>query len=316
MTLGFRGRNNQLAAPPYTNGPYNFSERMNFVQGVGGVGVHVVNDSNIWYVDKNKTSAASGDGKSWDDAFITVTEAVAAAGNYDIIYIGHGVYSEAATLAITQTGLKIFGAGTSGYIWGPTSLKSNTAADHMMSINANEVEIAGLDFITNTTSKNAIQMGNTTTTYKVHIHDCHFGGGGTTNIGINCDTTQDTVDMHVDRCEFYNYSTSGIKLSGTRCKITNCLFFVPASGIGIDNSTDTGGSRPDKLIAHNMIIGSNSSDTGIKLASTEPTDGTILVYNNAVANCNTLITKGKGDAGLVNNPAYADGAALAQCDPT
>lgn len=306
-----------IVSGTYT-GNRNYTGRCSFAQGVSGAGVQVVKDSQIWYVDKNKTSpAASGDGLTWDQAFLTVTEAVAAAGDYDVIFIGHGVYSEAATLAITQTGLKIFGAGSSGFIWGPTSLKSDTAADHLITIDCNEVEIAGLDFICNTTSKNAIQMGATTTTYKTHIHDCHFGGGGTTNIGINCDTTQDTVDMHVDRCEFYNYSTAGIYLSGTRCKITNNLFFVPAAGIGIDNSNDTGANRPDKLIAGNMILGSNSTDTGIKIASTEPTDGTLLVYNNCVTNCGTAnITVGKSDAGTVNNPTYVDGAALGQVDCT
>ncbi len=270
----------------------------------------------IWYVDKNKASGNTGDGTTWSDAFLTITEAVAAAGNYDVIYIGQGVYSEAATVDITQDGLKIFGAGTSGYIWGPTSMKSDTAADHMLSINATGVEIAGLDFITNTTSKNAIQMSSTVTTYKTHIHDCHFGGGGTTNIGINCSLVQDTVDMHIDGCEFYKYSTAGIVLSGTRTKVTNCLIFVPASGIGID-IRDTGGNRPDKLIAHNMIIGSQSSDTGIKIAATEPTDGTLLVYNNCVTNCGTKdITNGKSDIGVVWNPTYSDSSTIAEVDPT
>lgn len=297
-------------------GVKTFTSPCTFCQGVSGMGMQVVKDSTIWYVDKNKTApAASGDGKTWGTAFLTVTEAVTAAGNYDIIMIGQGVYSEAATLAITQTGLKIFGSGTSGMIWGPTSLKSDTAADHLISINSDGVEIAGLDFICNTTSKNAIQMGDTTTTYKTHIHDCHFGGGGTTNIGVNCDTTQDTVDMHIEKCEFYNYSTAGIFLSGTRCKITDCLFFVPAAGIGIDNSTDTGANRPDKFIARNYIIGSNSTDTGIKIASTEPTDGTLLVANNVVTNCSTNITQDKSDAGVVNNGTYTDGVALAQVDP-
>ena len=236
-------------------GDRTYTGRVNFTGGLLGAGVRVVRDSQIWYVDKNKGNSVSGDGLSWDGAFLTITEAVTAAGDYDIINIGHGVYSEAATVDITQLGLKIFGAGTSGYIWGPTSMKSNTAADHMLTINSNEVEIAGLDFITNTTSKNAIQMSSTTTTFKTHIHDCHFGGGGTTNIGINCDLTQDTVDMHIDRCEFYNYSTAGIVLSGTRTKVTDCLFFVPAAGIGLD-IRDTGANRPDKLITRNMIIGS------------------------------------------------------------
>ena len=299
-------------------GERTYHDQITFAQGISGMGVPVVKDSQIWYVDKNKTGpAVSGDGLTWAKAFLTVTEAVAAAGDYDIIFIGHGVYAEAATLAITQTGLKIFGAGTSGFVWGPTSLKSDTCADHLITIDCNGVEIAGLDFICNTTSKNAIQMGATTTTYKTHIHHCHFGGGGTTNIGINCDTTQDTVDMHIDKCEFYNYSTAGIFLSGTRCKVTDCLFFVPAAGVGIDLTTDTGANRPDKLIAGNMIIGSNSTDTGIKIAGTEPTDGTLLIYNNCVTNCGTAnITQSNSDAGLVNNPTYGATAALAQVDPT
>ena len=193
-------------------------------------------------------------------------------------------------------------------------MKSDTCADHLITIDCNGVEIAGLDFICNTTSKNAIQMGATTTTYKTHIHDCHFGGGGTTNIGINCSTTQDTVDMHVDRCEFYNYSTAGIYLSGTRCKITDCLFFVPASGIGIDNSNDTGANRPDKLIAGNMIIGSSDGDTGIKIASTEPSKGTLLVFNNCVTYCATNITQDKSEEGCVNNPTFLNGTAPGQVD--
>ena len=307
------GRDGVVSGDYY--GDRNYHGRINFTGGISGMGVQVVKDSDIWYVDKNKTGpASSGDGSSWDKAFLTVTEAIAAAGDYDIIFIGHGVYSEAATLAITQTGLKIFGSGSSGFVWGPTSLKSDTCADHLITIDVNGVEIAGLDFICNTTSKNAIQMGATTTTYKTHIHDCHFGGGGTTNIGLNCDTTQDTVDMHVDRCEFYNYSTAGIFLSGTRCKVTNCLFFVPAAGVGIDLTTDTGANRPDKLIAGNMIIGSNSTDTGIKIASTEPTGGTLLIYNNCVTNCSTDITTTKSIVGIVNNQTYADATSYKQVD--
>ena len=293
-------------------GPVQFKGGpISFAQGAAGANLRVVKGSQVWYVDKNSGLSSSGNGLTPESAFLTITEAVAAAGDYDIIFIGHGVYSEAATVNITQLGLKIFGAGTSGYIWGPTSMKSNTAADHMLTINSNEVEIAGLDFITNTTSKNAIQMSSTTTTFKVHIHDCHFGGGGTTNIGINCSLVQDTVDMHVDRCEFYNYSTAGFVLSGTRTKVTNCLFFVPAAGIGLD-IRDTGLNRPDKLIDGNRILGSNSTDTGIKLPAGDITAGAILISNNIVTNCNTNITLNISEEGLVNNQLSAGGTGYLQ----
>jgi hypothetical protein len=120
--------------------------------------------------------------------------------------------------------------------------------------------------------------------------------------------------MHVDRCEFYNYASAGILLSGTRCKVTGSLFFIPADAIGID-IRDTGANRPDKLIANNMMIGSADGDTGIKIPATEPTDGTLLVFNNCVTNCNTNITQDKSDAGVVNNPTYGDSAAPVVVDP-
>jgi len=294
-------------------GSVNFKDSVTASQGISGVGVQVVRDSNIWYVDKNKSNSSTGDGLSWKEAFLTVTEAIAAAGDYDIIMIGQGVYSEAATLAITQTGLKIFGSGTSGLIWGPTSLKSDTCADHLITINANGVEIAGLDFICNTDEKDAIRVATTAAIYKTHIHDCHFGGGSG-EYGIYTGDTYDSVDMHVERCKFYNYATAGIRHNGTRCSYTDNVFFVPAAGIGID-CAQTGANRPDTVIIRNYIIGSNSTDTGIKIASTEPTDGTLLVANNVVTNCSTNITQDKSDAGVVNNGTYANGSSFAQVDP-
>lgn len=280
-------------------GDKTFKGFCTFYQGISGSGVQVVKDSNIWYVDKNKTSpASSGDGKSWENAFLTVTEAISAAGNYDIIFIGQGVYSEAATLTITQTGLKIFGAGTSGYIWGPTSLKSDTCADHLIKVEANGVEIAGLDFIANTNAKDAIRLATTADIYKTHIHDCHFGASNG-EYGVYIGDTYDAVDTHIERCEFNDLVTAGIRLNGTRCKVTNCLFFVPASGIGIEYVPDTG-DRPNSAILHNYMMGSSSSDTGIKITNS-PTAGTFIIADNYIANCNTSITTGKGDNMMLYN---------------
>ena len=267
----------------------------------------------VIYVDKNK-DGGSGNGSSWSEAFLTITEAIADADDYDVIYISHGVYSEAATLNITQTGLKIFGSGTSGFIWGPTSLKSDTCKDHLITVNANEVEIAGLDFICNTDEKDAIRVATTKDIYKLHIHDCHFGLG-TGEYGVYTGATYDSVDMHIDRCEFYNAMTCGVRMNGTRNKVTNCLFFVPASGIGIEyvpNAED----RPDSFIGHNRFIGSNSSDTGIKITGS-PTAGTYLITDNFVANCATTITGYAGNDAccVLNYTGSAAGGALIDPSP-
>ncbi len=279
-------------------GNMNFLGQCTFNQGATGAGIQVVNDSNIWYVDKNKTSGFTGGGTTWDDAFLTITEAIAAAGDYDIIFIGHGVYSEAATLAITQTGLKIFGAGSSGYIWGPTSLKSDTAADHLITINSNGVEIAGLDFICNTNNKDAIRVATTVAIYKTHIHDCHFGGV-TGEYGVYNGDTYDSVDQHIDNCEFYNYATAGIRMNGTRNKVTNCLFFIAAGTSGIEYIPTTA-NRPDSIILRNYMIGSQSSDVGVEIVNS-PTAGTFSLMDNFIGNVATPITTGKGDHNFVLN---------------
>lgn len=296
-------------------GAKTFKGPCTFYQGVSGSGVQVVKDSKIWYVDKNKTSpAASGDGLTWDTAFLTVTEAIDAAGDYDVIFIGQGVYSEADTLTITQAGLKIFGAGSSGYIWGPTSLKSDVCEDHIIKVEANGVEIAGLDFIAEENGKDAIRLATTASIYKTHIHDCHFGAS-TGEYGIYIGDTYDAVDTHIDRCEFKDCVTAGIRLNGTRCKVTNCLFFVPASGVGIIYVPDTT-DRPNSAILDNYFIGSNSSDTGIEITNS-PTAGTYLFARNIVANCNTTITgKSTNDACCVlNYTGDASGGALIDPSP-
>lgn len=242
----------------------------------------------VWYVNGDVTTSKSG--KSWAKAFKTVTEAIAAASDDDTIVIAPGVYSEAATLNITQENLKIFGSGTSGYIWGPTSLKSNTCADHLITINANGVEIAGLDFICNTNNKDAIRVATTVSIYKTHIHDCHFGGG-TGEYGVYTGDTYDSVDMHIDKCEFYNYATCGVRLNGTRDKVTNCFFIIPAAGIGIEYVPNTA-DRPDTLIADNKFLGSNSTDVGIKITNS-PNEDTLIIMGNKVENCATPITVSK-----------------------
>ena len=299
-------------------GPVQFSGgHVSFSQGSSGAGVQVVKGSQIWYVDKNSGLGSSGDGLSWDKAFLTVTEAIAAAGNYDIIFIGQGVYDEATyPLVITQTGLKIIGAGSSGYNWGPCSLKSSSSTETIMEIDASQVEIAGLGFNLYTDAKAGIVVGASATVYKTHIHDCFFGcsaagnAEGEVGIAIGCDETGaqgsfDAVDTHVERCGFHYLATAAISVYGTRTKINDCMIWSNSSGIDF---TATGVNRACNMAINNYLIARGGAGTGIKIASTEPTDGTLLVAHNAIANFGTAnITAGKGDAGTINNTTYADG---------
>ena len=263
----------------------------------------------IWFVDKGLTS--SGNGKTWERAFITVTEAVAAAGNYDIIVIAPGFYTEAATLTITQVGLKIIGLNSSGKTRGPCGLKTPTVAGAIITVavNANDIEISNLSFIA-TSGQKGIQLGGAASGYvwRTHIHDCAFFGDsvGTYAIGNYGITTTpsaggfpDVAECVVERCHFYAWVTACIATYGTRVLTRGNTMFVPASGIGIV----LGCGRPFVEVSHNIINGTGTC-TGILITGND--DGSVVVFDNVVVNCTTLITKAVSDAGVVNNPAYAD----------
>ena len=289
----------------------------------GGAPVKMNSQTDTWYVDKNKSSGVSGNGTTWEEAFITVAEAIGtstvtgAAGDYDTVLIAQGVYDEASfPLVISQTGLKVFGAGTSGYNWGPCSLKSSASGGTIIEIDASGVEIAGLGFNLYTSAKSGIVVGASATVYKNHIHDCFFGcsaagnAEGECGVAIGCDDEGaqgefDAVDTHVERCGFHYLATAAIAVYGTRTKITECLIW--SNSVGID-FTATGDNRAQNMAINNYLIGLANTGPGIKIASTEPTNGKLLIANNVITNFTTNITQDKSNEGIVNNGTQGDGS--------
>jgi hypothetical protein len=266
----------------------------------------------VWYVDSNKLTGVSGNGSTWDESFITIEEALTAAGDYDTIYIGAGDYEIDAALEITQDNLTIIGPNRSANDY--KALIYTSAADNIIEVDANNVTIVGLGLSAVGGNGHGIAIAGTTSSYKLYVARCRFDGYGKTGYGIKSDDTQDQPDLVVEDCLFRSWATGAIYANGTRGVFRRNMIFVDASSIGI-NFAQTAGNRPDSMAYENYIIGSNSSDTGIKIAATEPTDGTLLIANNVVTNCNLNITQDKSDAGLVNNGTYGNGAALVQVDP-
>lgn len=243
--------------------------------------------SNTWYVDSDKTT--SGNGQSWVQAYKTVTEALAAAGDHDVILIQKGIYDEGAVLNITQEGLKMFGMGTSGDIWGNTTIKASAANHICITVNANEVEIGNLAFVQNNANL-VIQVATTGYRYKTHIHDCYFGGLSTMTFGVRGGTTYDAVDTLVERCTFYQCVT-GVELNGSRCTIRDNMFLMSAGDTGI-NVAQSGSNRSELRILGNTFRGADSSDTGIKFSST-PTEALFTMEGNRVYNVATPVTLSK-----------------------
>ncbi len=255
----------------------------------------IVPSGNTWYVNKN--NSVTGNGTSWELAFKTIAEAVAAASDYDTILIEEGVYDEGVVLNITQVGLRIFGMNTTNYMFGTTSIKASAANHICITINANQVEIAFLSFIQNN-AKSCITIDPTASVYKTHIHDCHFGTTAAT-YGVYAGGTMDAVDTIVERCSFTVGAAVGVYINGTRCAVIDCSFNLAAGGTAIQhypNTTD----RPYARYLGNKIMGVNSTDTGI-LISQAPTLGCLTVFDNVIENVATPITLAKSTKWYANN---------------
>ena len=294
-------------------GNRKFTGRCTFYQGISGAGVQVIKDSQVWYADSGKTSpAVSGDGLTWDTAFLTLTEALAAAGDNDVIYVAPGDYVTATANVVSQEGLTIIGPNRSCNDY--KALIYTSAAVNVFEVDANNVSIIGLGISAVGGNGSGISISETTASYKFYVAHCRFDGYGNAGYGVLTDDTQDSPDIVVEDCLFRSWATGSIYANATRGVYRRNLINVDAGAIGI-NFIQTAGNRPDSFAYGNMILGSNSTDVGIKIASTEPTDGTLLIANNVVTNCNLNITQDKSDAGVVNNGTYGDGAALVQVDP-
>jgi hypothetical protein len=279
--------------------------------------------SNVLYVDKSVTT--SGSGRSWANAYKTITEAVAAATTYDIIAVGPGFYTEVATQALTTShvGLKIIGCNSTGKTRGPCAMKSpsgdTTTPIISMTANCNDVEICNIGFIATGAGK-AIQLGTASSGYvwRTHIHDCGFFGDGVGTYAIgNYDITTtpsagafpDVAETVVENCWFYAWTTAAIATYGTRCLNRNNTIFVPAGANGII----AGCGRPFLEISGNKILGVNSTDTGVVITGND--DGSLVMVNNYLLCLNLAHTKAISDAGITCNYSWNNSTTITQHDP-
>lgn len=293
------------------DGNRTFTGRCDFTQGGSGLGVQVVKDSQIWYVDSGKASpAASGDGLTWDDAFLTIAEALTAAGDNDIIYIAEGDYVIATALAVANEGLTIIGPNTSCNDY--KALIYSSAAIDLMTIDANCVTIVGLGFSAVGGAGKGISISATTASYKCHIAHCRFDGWSAGTVGISCDG--DAPDLTVEDCYFRSWQTSCINANATRDLYRRNMFYVTTDKIGIQYVPTTG-TRPDGRILDNDFVGqANSSTTAIAFTGT-PTRGTLMIARNLLAGAwDVTIEAEATDAGVENYEGTTTGGSLIDCN--
>jgi hypothetical protein len=302
-------------------GNRRFTGRCTFDQGVGNITVK--KDSQIWYVDSGKTSpAVSGDGLSPEGAFLTLAEAITAAGNYDVILIAeNSIQTIAATgLTITQTGLKIFGSNNNPGIQASALKCTGTAP--MFTIKADRVEIAGL-CLSQRGAYACIMIGDTAgqAYYQTYIHDCNFDGYNTATYGISpgpvaaaANSQADAVNLVVENCFFKGHVTAAIVSNGTRDAYRDNVIHVPADAAGI-YVYKTSGDRGYGVVDNNIMFGEAGTTTiGIKGAGNNTPGLLIYSRNLFVGDFDTTISNNSGDPGVLNYYGSTTGGSLIDCN--
>jgi len=295
-------------------GNRTFHDRINFAQGAVGASFNFIKkDTQIWYVDSGKTApAVSGDGLTWDHAFMTLAEAVTAAGDYDTILIAPNSIQtiDPAGIEINNEGLRIIGALPT-----PSSQVAAikcTGTAPVFRILVNRFEIANL-CISQRGAYACIQIGSATVgaVYETYIHDCNFDGYSTCTYGIEGYLTTDCVQLVIENNYFQSHATAAIRCSGTKTTVRGNTIIVPVDTIGI-MAVDAGGDRAYSIYADNYLSGIANASTGGIVFTGTPTAGTLILTRNYLCGTwNTTITDVGG--GCNNYVTDASGGALINC---
>ena len=291
-------------------GPVQFSGgAVSFAQGAAGAGMIVKEGDNIWYVDSSRS--VSGNGLTPKTAFITLQEAVTAAGDWDTILIMPNSIETvaAAGIEINNEGLKIFGAlSTSAH---QVSALKCTGTAAMFRILVNRVEIGNL-YMSQRGAYPTIEIGSASVgaVYETHIHGCNFDGYGTATYGVTgYGQTVDTVSLVVEDNYFMSFATAAIHSNGTRDTYRRNTIIVPTSTTGI-YVVENAGDRAYTCIVDNYLSGITDA-VGIEFAGT-PTAGTLFLSRNYLSGTwGTSITDVAG--GCMNYVTNATGGVLINC---
>ena len=295
------------------SGNRQFTGNISFSQGAAGGNMNFIKkDTQIWYVDSGKTSpAVSGDGLTWEHAFVTLAEAVTAAGNHDTILVAANDIEtiDPAGIDITQEGLRIIGSASSQ--GGQNSAFKSTGTAAMFRILADRVEIAGI-YMSQRGAYPTIEIGSATVgaVYETHIHHCNFDGYGTSTYGVTgYNQTVDTVCLVVEDNYFMSFATRAIHCNGTRDTYRRNTIIVPTSTTGI-YVVNNAGDRAYTCIVDNILTGITDA-VGIEFAGT-PTAGTLILARNHL--CGTWGTSITDVAcGIENYVSDAAGGTLINC---
>lgn len=269
------------------------------VRGANVLGGGIERRGKVYYVLGGESGVVGSDndhGLTWGKALKTITKALTFATDYDTIVCGPNTtqraYLEGASLTITQDGLKLYGAMTSGYTWGLPNIHTH-GTETLLNIAAHAVEVAFIGFH-HQGAGIAVEVGYSGDYWRNHIHDCYFGGnsaatyaiimGNTTAAAIGSGGTFDAPCTIVQRCHFTSFTVAPIFMNcGYGSRVEDCDIQVGTGLVGIIYYTD-GSSRPWGYILNNRFNTIDSTNAvGIQMTNT-PTAGYLMIDGNHFSN--------------------------------
>jgi hypothetical protein len=289
------------------------------VKGAQVVGTLPLVSGKTWYVNPNLSK--NGDGTSMAGGFTNITDALAVAGNYDVILVSQASIMTCPTAGwtITKTGLKIIGdnshPGTQA-----NAIKKIAGTTPIFTIKADRVEIANL-CLSQRIAYAAIAIGDTAgqAYYQVYIHDCNIEGQSGSTYGITpgpegaaANDQCDPVNLVVENCTFRGFAVAAITANGTRDAYLDNMIYVTTNALGINYLPASAGDRDYTTIIGNQFVGLSATTTkGILFAST-PTVGTLALANNYLSGTWNVTITDTG-SGCMNYAGDGSGGALINC---
>lgn len=282
MAPGLRTTNGNPACPPYSNGPYTWSESVTFAQGVSNLNI----TGTKYYVSRN--AGTTGDGLSWDNAFLTIGEAIAAVNaaytaNRQVyaIFIDEGWYGE-VPLILTASDTYIIGTAPGHH--DSTVLYGSATADGFdsgaggpaLTITGSNNTIVNLGLFTYDDAEPSLRIGTSvaeggaaTTVTGTNIQNCNFirdiddgslygiesfGADGTLIEGCFFSTSCKTAGIWV--------GTNGV-INPVHTEIVNCRFS------GTPKALINAATAEDTIFKNNYVIDDTTDRPG---AVTVPID--------------------------------------------
>lgn len=242
----------------------------------GMLGLPYVGD--VWYVDANNGNDSTNAGKSFDDAFATVSKAedTASANNHDVILITPsattGRTSETASITWDKDYLHLIGVTAPTMINPRAGMSAGASVSPLITISADGCIFANLTLASFNDNNDLVIVSGSRNRFD-HVHFAGIGNattgddangrvvtmsGGQENLFTNCTFGLDTVMRSTTN------ATLEFESSASRNEYHGCNFIMAADNVGPNHILFTGSSAIDRWVrfvdCHFYSFWTNDSD--------------------------------------------------------